>query len=187
MSTRLDLLLHPVRLRLVHALSVAGALTTAELGARLPDQPKASIYRQVERLVQGGVFEVESTRQVRGAVERRYRLVPGGASIDADTARSMSLEDHRRGFTASMAALIAEFSSYLDRRGAEPTADEVSYRQYTFWLSPAERAKLVRDVGPALRTLMENKPSPGRAPYRLSTIFFPAGDAQPTSGDEPPR
>ena len=40
----------------------------------------------------------------------------------------MSLDDHRRGFAAAMAVLIAEFNAYLAREGANPPADSVSYR-----------------------------------------------------------
>jgi hypothetical protein len=37
----------------------------------------------------------------------------------------MTREDHQRGFTAAMAALLAEFNGYLDRDGADPLADAV--------------------------------------------------------------
>jgi len=182
MSTaRLDLLLHPIRLRLVHALHLARVLTTSGLCAALPDVPKATVYRQVKRLVRGGVFEVESERQVRGAIERGYRLAAGGAVVDAKAARSMTLEDHRRGFTAAMAALIGDFSAYLDLRGANPMADEVSYRQFTMWLRPTERSQLVLDFQRTLRALMNNKPAAGRVPYMVSTIFFPTS-ARPPKG-----
>jgi hypothetical protein len=174
-ASRIDLLLHPVRLRLVHALRAAGTITTSELCARLPELPKASVYRQVERLLSGGVFEVESSRQVRGAVERRYRLAHGGANIDADAARTMTLDDHRRGFTAAMAALIGDFGAYLDRDGADPVADEVSYRQFTLWLTPAERSEAIRQFGRLLLALNANGPGDGREPYLSSTIFFPSG------------
>lgn len=181
-ATRLELLLHPVRMRLVNAMHAAGLLTTSELCAGLPDVPKATVYRQVERLVRGGVFEVESARQVRGAVERRYRLAAGGAVIDAEAARSMTLEDHRRGFTAAMAALIADFNVYLDRGRAAPMADEVSYRQFTIWLRPAERSRLIRDFQRTLRAHVNNKPGAGRDPYMLSTVFFPTRARRPTKG-----
>src|SRR5512135_3832000 len=138
-SARLALLLHPVRMRLVNALSAGRTLTTTDLCARMPDLPKATVYRQVGRLARGGVFEVESERRVRGAVERRYRLARGATVLDPEAVRSMSLEDHRRGFTAAMAALLAEFNAYLDRAGAHPTVDLVSYKQFTLWLSAAER------------------------------------------------
>lgn len=176
-SSRLALLLHPVRMRLVNALSAGRTLTTAELCARMPDLPVATVYRQVGRLARGGVFEVESERRVRGAVERRYRLARGGALLDPEAVRSMSLEDHRRGFTAAMAALLAEFNAYLDRDGARPAVDMVSYKQFTLWLSGAERARLVRDMRRLLLARAGNKPGPARAPYLLSTLFFPTGPA----------
>jgi len=176
-TTRLALLLHPVRMRLVNALSSGHTLTTTELCARMPDLPVATVYRQVGRLARGGVFEVESERRVRGAVERRYRLAQGGTVLDPKAVRAMSLEDHRRGFTAAMAALLGEFNGYLDRGGADPTADMVSYKQFTLSLSGAERARLIRDLRRTFLALVSNQPGAGRAPYLVSTIFFPTGSA----------
>jgi DNA-binding transcriptional ArsR family regulator len=178
-TTRLALLLHPVRMRLVNALSAGGTLTTAELCDRLPDQPQATVYRHVARLAQGGVFEVASQRRARGAIERCYRLARGAMVLDPDAVRAMSLEDHRRGFTAGMAAILAEFNAYLDRGGADPLADGVSYKQFTLWLSPAERRGLVRDIRRLLLARMENPPRRGRAPHLLGTIFFPTGVSHP--------
>jgi len=129
---------------------------------------------------------------VRGAVERRYRLVEGAAAVDMQAARSMTLDDHRAGFTAAAAALIGDFHAYLDRAGADPIADEVSYRQYTVWLSPEERSRLIRDIWGPLRALLENGPGDGRDPYLLSTIFFPSsgpparGEARPAPGGPSP-
>jgi len=178
-TTRFELLLHPVRMRLVNAMYAGRTLTTSELCARLPDLPKATVYRHVESLVSGGVFEVESERRARGAVERRYRLAEGGASVDSETARSMTLEDHRRGFTAAMAALISDFNAYLDRDDAHPMVDEVSYRQLTIWLRPSERSRVVRDVWRILRVLMNNKGGAGREAYMFSPVFFPTGTQRP--------
>ena len=188
MSTpRLALLLHPVRMRLVNALSAGRTLTTTELCARMPDLPVATVYRQVGRLARGGVFEVESERRVRGAVERRYRLAQEGTVLDPEAVRSMSLEDHRRGFTAAMAALLGEFNSYLDRGAADPTADMVSYKQFTLWLSAAERARLIRDLRRTLLARMNNQPGAGRAPYLVGTIFFPTGPAPRKAARKPSR
>ena len=89
------------------------------------------MYRQVGLLADGGILEVAEEQRVHGTVERRYRLQRARAVIGADTAAAMSREDHRRGFTAAMAALLAEFNTYLDREHADPFADSVSYRQFT--------------------------------------------------------
>ncbi|MFC0429854.1 helix-turn-helix domain-containing protein [Kutzneria buriramensis] len=168
-----DLLLHPVRLRIVHALTGGAELTTTQLCARLPDVSKVTVYRQVAPLVEAGFLEVAGEQRVRGAVERRYRLRQDRPVIDADAAAAMTTEEHRRGFAVAMAVLIAEFNAYLDRDGADPAADGVSYRQGTLWLSPEELAAMTGRMREVLRESVANEPAPGRAPYLLSPILFP--------------
>lgn len=168
-----ELLLHPVRLRIVHALGAEHALTTAQLSARMPDVGKVTVYRHVALLAEGGFLEVDGEQRVRGAVERRYRLRQDRPSIGADDAASMSLEDHRRGFAAAMAALIGEFSAYLDRDGADPIRDAVSYRQGTLWLTPEELAEMGAELLRVLRTRLSNPPTDDRTPYLLSAVLFP--------------
>lgn len=172
-----DLLLHPVRLRVVHALSGGRTLTTKQLSARLPDVSTVTVYRQVGLLVEGGFLEVDGEQRVRGAVERRYRLRQDRPVIDTDGAAVMTLDDHRRGFAAAMAVLIAEFNTYLDRDGANPAADGVSYRQGMLWLSPDELTEMTRTMLGVLLNSVANEPTPDRAPYLLSPILFPT--AQP--------
>jgi DNA-binding transcriptional ArsR family regulator len=174
-----NLLLHPVRLRVVHALSGGRTLTTAQLCDRLPDVSKVTVYRHVALLAEAGFLEVAGEQRVRGAVERSYRLARDRPVIGTDEAGEMSLEDHRRGFAAAMAVLIAEFIAYLDREGADPVADGVSYRQGIIWLSPDELAETIGELAGELRARAANKPAPGRLPYLLSPILFPAGPPVP--------
>src|SRR5262245_29017944 len=115
-----DLLLHPVRIRIVHAFAGERALTTAELGERLPDVPKTTLYRHVGMLASAGLLEVVGEERVHGAVERTYRLNRARTRISPQDAAAMSLDDHRHGFAAAVAALLADFNAYLDRPGADP-------------------------------------------------------------------
>jgi DNA-binding transcriptional ArsR family regulator len=52
----LDLVAHPVRLRIMHAMRGDRPLTTSELCARLPDVSKATVYRHIEQLAEGGIL-----------------------------------------------------------------------------------------------------------------------------------
>src|SRR3954469_15482471 len=79
--TSADLLLHPVRLRIVQAFLGERALTTAELRDELPDIPPASLYRHIALLADAGVLAVASERRVRGATERTYILRLAAANI----------------------------------------------------------------------------------------------------------
>src|SRR5262245_35534684 len=96
----LELLLHPVRIRIVHAMAGGRTLTTAGLCARLPDVPKTTVYRHVSLLAASGVLEVVGEQRVRGAIERRYQLNRAQAVISPEAAASMSRTDHRQGFAA---------------------------------------------------------------------------------------
>jgi DNA-binding transcriptional ArsR family regulator len=179
-----ELLLHPVRLRIVHAMSGGRTLTTSQLLARMPDVSKATMYRQVSLLVEGGILAVEGEQRVGGAVERRYRLSQPRLAIDPETTAMASLEDYRRAFTVAMAALLGEFDAYLDRGHADPGADAVGFLQHSLWLSLAERAELIGELRAAIAPRLGNKPAPDRRHYLLSPILFPIEDPPSQAPEE---
>lgn len=181
----LELLAHPVRLRIVHALSGGQTCTTTQLCARLTGVSKATVYRHVDLLTTAGVLEVADEHRVRGAVERAYRLRRDRATVDADTMASVTQDDHRAVFAAAMATLLAEFNSYLDRPDADPGTDLVGYRQHGVWLSPTEVAELIDDLRAAILPRLSNSPTPERAQYLLSPILFPAGGSLEIQPQEP--
>jgi DNA-binding transcriptional ArsR family regulator len=168
-----DLLLHPIRLRVVHAFAGGRTLTTAELGERLRDVPKTTLYRHVGMLAAAGLLEVTGEERVHGAVERTYRLNRARTRISPQDAAAMTPDDHRHGFAAAMAALLADFNAYLDQPTADPTADMVGYVQVPMWLSTEEIAAMAEQVRAMLVSKIDNAPEPGRRLYLLSPILFP--------------
>ncbi|MCX0245477.1 helix-turn-helix domain-containing protein [Streptomyces drozdowiczii] len=169
----LDLLAHPIRLRIVLAMGGVRTLTTSQLRARIPEASKATVYRHIDLLAAGGILEVAEERRVRGAVERHYRLRQDRARIGPEEVSALTPEDHRRAFATAMTALLAEFTAYLDREGADPVADRVGYRQHSVWLSPAELEELIGGLRAAIAPKLANEPSPERTQYLLSPIHFP--------------
>jgi DNA-binding transcriptional ArsR family regulator len=171
------LLLHPVRLRIAQALLGDRDLTTSQLGGLLADVPPATLYRQVATLLDGGVLRVVDERQLRGTVERTYRLVQEAASVDADEARGMSADEHRSGFLIFVAGLLADFDRYLDGcRDAEghvdPVADRVGYRQAVMHLSDAEVDDLLAELGAVFARYRDTPAGEGRSRRVLSTVLL---------------
>jgi DNA-binding transcriptional ArsR family regulator len=173
-----DLLLHPVRLRIVQAFLGDRALTTAQLSSELSDVPAASLYRHVARLVDAGVLQVVAERRVRGAVERTYVLRILAASIGLDEIASMSIEDHRQAFMAFVAGLLADADRYLQRENVDPLRDGVSYRIAGMWLDDAEYADMVRDLVRVLQPRLANAPRKGRRRRILATVLLLGEDAK---------
>ena len=171
-----DLLLHPVRLRIVQAFLGDRALTTSTLRGELADIPAASLYRHVARLVNAGVLAVVAERRVRGALERTYVLRLSAANIGLDQVATMSADDHRQAFMAFVAGLLGDFDRYLAQGDIDLLRDGVSYRMAGLWLDDAEFAELLRELLTALQPRMANPPAPGRKRRILGTILLPGGE-----------
>ena len=178
-----DLLLHPVRLRIVEAFLGDRALTTSALAAELADVPPASLYRHVARLVNAGVLAIVAERRVRGALERTYVLRLTAAAIGLDEVAAMSADDHRQAFTAFVAGLLGDFDRYLARGDIDLLRDGVSYRLAGLWLDDAEYAELLRELTRVLQPRLANPPQPGRKRRILGYVLLPGGEAASRPGE----
>ena len=172
-----DLLLHPVRLRIVQAFLGDRALTTSELRAELPDVPAASLYRQVARLVAAGVLAIVAERRVRGAVERTYVLRTAAARINMDEVATMTPEEHRQAFLAFVAGLIADFDRYLARDDFNPVRDLAGYNLAGMWLDDSEMLDFSRELLRVVQPRVANAPRPGRKQRILATVLLPGSEA----------
>ncbi|GAA4612609.1 helix-turn-helix domain-containing protein [Saccharopolyspora hordei] len=173
-----DLLLHPVRARILKTLFGSDPLTTAQLRERLPDIPPATMYRHVAVLAEAGVLEVVEEKRVRGTVERSYRVRQDQAVVDPEAREAMSLEDHRRAFTAFSASLMADFERYLSSDGAKPAEDGVAYRQGAVWLTPEEYAELIEELTAVVVARTGNEPTPDRVRHVVSLVVVPDAAAE---------
>lgn len=182
MASSADLLLHPVRLRIVQAFLGDRALTTSQLGAELSDVPAASLYRHVARLVNADVLQVVAERRVRGAVERTYVLRLAAASISADEIATMSAEDHRQAFMAFVAGLLADADRYLQRPRIDPLRDGASYQLAGLWLDDAEFRDMLADLARVLQPRAANGPRKGRRRRILATVLLPGEEAATKQG-----
>jgi DNA-binding transcriptional ArsR family regulator len=170
---RADLILHPVRMRLVAALA-RRPLTARQLSEVLPDVPQATLYHHLGLLTRSGLLRVVSERQVRGTIEKAYAVADDYAIVGADDLANVSREDHLRYFTVFVTMLLADFARYLQQGGPiDLAADGVGYREVPFYMSDAEFAEAAAAINQALRPYMNNQPSPSRRRRLLATIVMP--------------
>jgi DNA-binding transcriptional ArsR family regulator len=177
-----DLLLHPVRLRIVKAFLGDRPLTTGQLSAELQDVPPGSLYRHVALLTKAGILQVVAERRVRGAVERTYTLRLLAAQVGAREAAAMTAEEHSQAFMAFVAGLLADFDRYLAAGPPDLVRDGVSYRVAGMWLTDAEYADFLRDVATILQPRLANAPGTGRRRRMLFSVLLPAPETQARSG-----
>ena len=176
MTTNRDLLLHPIRLRIVQAL-VANPMTPLRLRDHLGDVPQASLYRHIAQLTEAGLIRVVEERPVRGVVERTYGVVEAAVSLGADDLENASDDDHLRYFSTFVGTLLSQFAAYVDAGDVDVAADGVGYRQAALWLADDEFDELIAELGAVVQRRLANEPDPERRRRLLSTIVMPDGRA----------
>jgi hypothetical protein len=172
-----DLLLHPVRLRIVKAFLGDRALTTGQLAAELDDVPAGSLYRHVALLTRAGVLQVVAERRVRGAVERTYTMRLSAAQIQPGEARAMTPDEHAQAFLGYVAGLLNDMDRYIATAPADPVADGAGYRVGALWLTDAEFSEFIRDLVAVFQPRLANPPGPGRRRRMMYTVFLPGLDS----------
>lgn len=171
-----DLLLHPVRLRILQAFLGDRALTTSQLSAELSDVPAASLYRHVARLVDGGALQVVAERRVRGAVERTYVLRQAASRVRVGEIEAMQADELRAMFVAFVAGLLGDIDRYLTRGKPDLVRDGVAFGIEGLWLDDAEFAELFHELYRVLDARRPNMPGQGRRRRLLASVLLPGDD-----------
>lgn len=168
-----ELVLHPVRLRVLQHLRLAGEATAKEVATVMEDVPRATVYRHVKALEEGGAIEVVRTRRVRGATEKTYAPSPRVVNPSSQDARALSAALHLE----SMGAMDA----YLADGSADLAADRVFFQPARFWATDEEYDALLSRIKEAIEGTLGNAAEEGR---RLRTLALVSAPPRGGAGDK---
>jgi len=171
MRASAPLLVHPLRLRIVGALS-GRSLTTKKLSKVLHDVPQATLYRHVRGLVTSGMLEVSDQRTVNGIVESTYRLVPGAAHVDREEFAALRPDDHLRLFSMFAGAQLVEAQHYFAQASYDTTRQGMTYFRAGLLLTDEEAQRLRVELL-ALAEKFASRPGPERRMRTLSVSLIP--------------
>ncbi len=182
-----DLILHPVRLRILQTL-VNDTLNTQQIANRLPDIAKSSIYRHLKLLLENEMIDVEDSRMVKGIEEKRYRLSQS-PHLTAEDLANADADKHLQYFTTFMLSMLRDFGNYLNATEANEgkidlLKDLSGYTEVSFYANEKELQRVFSAINQAILPLMNNREENGRFKHKLSTITHPlrTKDVQPPVG-----
>jgi DNA-binding transcriptional ArsR family regulator len=156
-----DLLLHPVRLRII--LAVAGREVTAQqLANELPDIPQATLYRNINTLAAAGILSVVRERRVRNTFEKTYALPEQSLLFTVEDLKDAKLEDYVRLFTQYLGLLLGYYVRYIQQGNIDFARDKVDFRIFPLNLSEEEAQEVRQAINAALLPHLKNELSPER-------------------------
>jgi DNA-binding transcriptional ArsR family regulator len=172
-ETKVNVILHPIRMRIIQNL-LNQPLTTQQLKELLTDIPQATLYRNLKKLVEAGVIHIVDEIPIRGTIEKVYSIYDTNSSIpDLEELNNYTKGEHMELFIKFMANLMGEYERYLDQERVDLTADGVSFRQASLYLSNEEFSAFLKELVAVYAKVLPNGPNQGRKRRTLATIIIP--------------
>jgi len=160
-------------MKILQCLEEGRRLTVQQMAERMPHVSQATLYRQVNRLVEAGFLVAVEENQVRGTVERVYAL-KGVPDIEFDPAQ-VSKEELLQNFVVFLTNHVSNYDAYLRQEHANVIEDLVSHRQGRLYLTKEEQRTLVAQIRELLRIAARNEPGPGRRAIQVTSMWIPEG------------
>jgi DNA-binding transcriptional ArsR family regulator len=175
MKTKTDILLHPVRMRIVQAL-LQEDMTASELILKFGNVPQATMYRQLKVLVDSELVKVTEERPIMKTVEKVYSAVKEHTQITKEEHSLLSPEEQLEFFTTYYTHLLQEVQNYLLNENFENSSNtnEFSYEDISLYLSKEEKKELIERYHALLKEFAERQSPSQKTAFTLSTIFIPS-------------
>lgn len=169
-ETKADVILHPVRMRIVQTLIGGRKLTVQQIGGRLQDIPQATLYRHLNKLVKAKIIEAVEEYPVRGAVEKVYALPDQAGVVYSADIEKWTPEEHMDAFMKFISVVWGDFERYVGQGNFDLQKDGAGYRQISFYATDEEYKNFIEILGKELMKLASNEEGSGRRKRTLSTI-----------------
>ncbi len=181
--TRADLILHPIRMRVIIALTDR-TLTPKQLAAELQDVAPATLYHHLNLLTEAGITRVVEERLVRGTLrEKVYTLSDASTILSPDQLAGASKDELLQYFLVFVSKLIGDHARYLDLKESGYYAD-AGYHQHPVYLSDQEFVQFLQEFNAALLPWLKKEPAPGRRRRLLTTILIPELENERQNNDD---
>ena len=172
MEQLIRLLTDPVSNRIIQIIRTGGRMTVAQILARTPDLPRATVYRRVEKLLKAEVIEIAGTNRVRGQTENIYAIRRMFIRSPKEPADGMKL------VTAALMRIFGLFRGYFVRQDADPERDKLFLTNYAVSLSDRDFAAMMQEIYAAADKYQQK---PAGADARLRNLYVMS---VPTGGEE---
>ncbi|MFF2529774.1 helix-turn-helix domain-containing protein [Brevibacillus sp. NPDC058079] len=126
MVNKVDVLMHPVRMKICQSLmrNKENGLTPLEMVKIIKDVPQATLYRQLQIMMDSGIIHVIKEKKVKSVSEKYYALKEDEARIDAEEWKKVSQQQKLDYVTYYQLSLLYQYQSYLKKLEEQNTSED---------------------------------------------------------------
>lgn len=114
-----EVMLNPIRMRIVQELATRQSMTAIELCEKISDVPRTTMYRHINVLLDNNILSVVSEKKIRGSLERTLALNIGEIS------KHNTLENASQNAWGFLMNRYARFHNYFKGENPNPAKDKI--------------------------------------------------------------
>lgn len=161
-----DIIMNPIRMRIIQFLSKVKKTTTNELCKNISDIPRTTIYRHIKILIDNNIVKVISEQKIRGSSERTIAL-----NIQEITKHN-TVENGAQNAFGFLMNNYGKFEKYFNSSNPNPSKDKIFLNNTILMMSDKEFNQFLE----SLRELIlrfDFESSVERKPRDISIISAP--------------
>ena len=163
-----EILMNPVRMRIVQCFLAHETATSAEISGWLSDIPRATLYRHINVLAENEILTIVNKTKIRGATERTFTL--NYQKISETSGGNAS----QKAFSILM-GLYRDFDHYFSSESPDPVRDYVFLKTDEMMLNDREYNAFLVEMLELIKAY-SGRSEEGRTLRRLSMISAPSAD-----------
>lgn len=164
-----EIMLNPVRMRIIQELSTQKHMTTIELGEKISDVSRTTMYRHINILLENNIITVVSEKKIRGSLERTFAL-----NIEELT-KNNTVENAAQNAFGFLMNRYIRFHNYFNGENPNSGKDKIFLNNSVLMMSDDEFDQFLLE----LRDLIikyKFKEAQGRKPRDISIISSPVDE-----------
>lgn len=166
-----EILLHPIRMRIIQELSSKQRVTATELCEKISDVPRTTMYRHISILIDSNILSVVSEKKVRGSLERTISLNM------SEVTKHNTIENATQNAFGFLMSIYTKFHDYFSGEEPKPGEDRVFLNNAVLMMNDTEFDQFLEELRELL--LKYNFESSGkRKPRDISILSAPSKKEQ---------
>ncbi|NJL93066.1 MAG: helix-turn-helix domain-containing protein [Anaerolineae bacterium] len=172
--SRADLIIHPLRLRIVMEFQHDRQMTSQQLAQALPDVPQSTLYRHINLLAEAGILTVVAENPVRGTLEKVYGINPDQLQLNPEDMNHYTREDFARFFQVFIGTLMADYARYDDQLPPEVQRPRgVFFSKAMLQLPDSEASALFERLVQEVRAVEDQPIQAGARRRTIALVMIP--------------
>lgn len=126
MGNKVEILMHPVRMKICQALmrNKEKGLTPLEMVKIIKNVPQATLYRHLQTMVDSGIVRVIKEKKVKSVSEKYYAINEEEVNIEGSEWNRLSNKEKLDYISYYQLSLITQYQSYLKKLGEQNSQED---------------------------------------------------------------